>query len=210
MLNIKLIVIICLITLFIHLIIDNYSKKIPLNIDVEKTVKRVISNKKLRVKLRIEKGLKAAYDYEKREITVSEGSSVKHVAEVFHELGHAIEDKNTKEHKFSVWQNLLFYLFKYSLPLAVVLHVLQVRLWLDYLTIPTFIFIGLSIWFFTSCLIEEVKASKKGYELIKKNVTNDLKILKSIRLCLYNGLNSYIMLFVVSIMILVSQIIYLT
>lgn len=205
---INLIIIICIITLFIHLIINGYSKKVNIDVEIEKIVKQIIEKKKLCVQLKMEDGLQAMYDHEKKEITVSKGSTLKHVAEVFHELGHAIVDKDSKVQKFSVWQNILYYLCKYSFPLAVVLYIMQIKLWMDYLMIPIFILLALSLFFFTYCVIDEIKASKIGYELIKQNIIKDPKILRKVRICLYNGFNSYLMLLIVSIILLVAEIIY--
>ena len=187
--------------------IDNYSKKIPLNVDFEKVVLDIIQEKGLNVKLKIKEGLKACYDYENKEISVSKGSSVKHLSEIFHELGHAIDDKQSEKKKFTIISTLLFYFFKYSLPLAVVLYIFQTQLYMYNLIIPTFVFITASCFFFTVCLIEEIKASKIGYALIKQYLNLDNKILKKVRICLHNALNSYIVLFIFSILLLVSQII---
>lgn len=204
---IALIVILGFIGIVSHYIIKFGTRGASLDLSVTESLQGVLTSKSMNTSIKQSSRLNPAYDYDKDQIEIQPGDTAQHLAQGFHELGHAIDayNRNLIGKEYGFLSGVLFYTMKYSLPVAVFLHALMIGLDLTYLQIPTYFFIALSLIFTTVTLKEEVVASKYALQIIHQHLNVDKRVLGKVKLSLFGGFISYIVLFVMSLMLLGFQ-----
>ena len=191
----------------LHAILQIYSKGLSTNINVKETLEQVIAEKGFRTIVKEGSRIRPAFDYDKDQVEIQSGQTTNHVAQGFHELGHAMDayKKNQLEKEYGFFWGLLFYALKYSLPLAVFSHALVTGTDMDFLIIPTYILIIMSLIFTTITLKEEIVASKYAIKTMKEHLTLSVSEWKRVKSALFGGLVSYIILFVMAYLVLGFQ-----
>lgn len=203
------IVVSSILIVLIHTVITAvYRKKNIDGIEIEKIIENILKEQEINVGINVKEKAKASYNCEDKIITFSEGNTFLSVSEAFHELGHAIDDKDITHRRFGVPEYLLFFLLKYSLPASIVMYVIQVSMGQNNLIIPIFITTFVSVFFYFGTLWDELKATKYAKKELSKNLNLSRKDYKSIHICLYTGLASYIFLCLLVVGTLVVQILY--
>lgn len=201
------IVSLCIISIVIFTFINMFFGKTKTDIDLEKYLINVISEKKLNIKLLFKEKTKPYYDCITKEMLISKGNKIKNIAEGFHELGHAIDDFNTKEQE--TFSTLSYLIMKYSIAMAIVLYYLQKLYTKNYIPFITLLFCFISIFFFSVVLKEEITATKYGLLELENCKLLTHKLIKLVKICMYNALLTYFILFFISIIITGYQLIYL-
>jgi len=186
-----------------------YLKKMPTSVDLRKLIPRIIISEGLPVNVHISPNQKACYDMDTRTIHLSEGNSVYHLVEAFHEMGHAVDEKNVAG-KPSLLSNILFFVLKYSVAVSVVFHsLLEEGLFLEYTWVGVLIGFISSI-FFLHMLGEEISATLSGKALILKYTEDRSSKTKLLyKAGFLNGILSYLFVAALSAMILVRSILLL-
>lgn len=201
------IVSLCILSIVVFTFVNMFFGKINTNIDLEKYLINIASDKKLNIKLLFKEKTKPYYDCAAKEMLISKGNKIKNIAEGFHELGHAIDDFNTKDQK--TFSTLSYIIMKYSIAVAIVLYYFQEIYVKSYIPFITLLFCFVSIFFFSIVLKEEITATKYGLIELKKCTLLTNKLIKLVKICMFNALLTYFALFSISIVITGYQLIYL-
>lgn len=203
---------ISVLAIIMHVVLNAYGKTRPVEVNVKKELEKVIEDYKMNTLVKEGSSLKPCYDYDKDQVEIREGQTTKHLAEGFHELGHAIDayKKNSLEKEYGILSGILFYIMKYSLPLAIFFHSIVAGAKIDHigLVIFTYVLIGLSVFFTTVTLLEEIKATSYAKKEIKKRLTLNKEQLSRINATFLGGMTSYITLFILSYTTLGFQLFY--
>lgn len=198
---------ICILVIVLDRILNFYTRKFTTNIDIIEKLKEAIQEEDLTTVLNIKKGNKPSYDYMDNQINISEGKTTRHIAEAFHELGHAIDAKGTNI-KYGPFSSLFYLILKYSLPISVVLYVVQTQLEMDVLIVPTYIFMAFGLWFVFGTLREEIVATKNALKVMDKHLSLTKQDKKVVNIALFNGMLSYLTLCILMLILTGSQIYY--
>lgn len=200
-------------TLLIVGILKLLIKKDIVAVDIEKVLRKALQDKGYETILKIEAGASPSYDYQLDQIEMREGNTVKHLAECFHEFGHAIDGYNKNIHSKNydgIFYSLLFYIMKYSVPVGLFLMMLATSGAVDNLalTISSYAFLILAVIFTTATLKEEITATKLALIEIKKHFKLSKKEMKLVKLTLAEGMTSYLALIILAYVGLGLQILY--
>lgn len=190
-----------------HYGIKVFTRGVETDIQVKETLIEVIQAKGYNTSVKEGSRINPAYDYSKDQVEIQSGTSIQHVAQGFHELGHAMDayNRNLLEKEYGIWSGILFYIMKYSLPIAVFSHALLVGTTMDYLLIPTYILILLSLVFTTVTLKEEIVASKYAILLMKEKLQLTNNQWGKAKASLFGGLISYLVLILMAYTLLGFQ-----
>lgn len=175
---------------------------------VESFLEKAIKDQEMNTLLRIAPKTKSAYDGMKDIIELRNKNDFETLVEGFHEFGHAVDlYKRNLMDKFNgaIW-GVLFYLFKYSIPLGIFFHSLYINvelLGIDSLSLEfnvlTFLFYGMSLLFSTLTLKEEIIASSYALKFMPKVVDLSEDKIHTAKMILAKGLTSYIFIFIISV-----------
>lgn len=188
--------------LLIYFFSDRITKKNKLNnkFDFISRLKDSLLEQNLnQVTIDIKEKQKYQYDSEKNVIYIQNKDSIYDVFASFHELGHAIDFKKYEGKKYYWYHTVLFYTMKYSVILSGFLLFYKLTQFKDMLILPL-VFTLLANIFFIITLKEEIVASKYGLKELRKYVKLTKKENRLVKLALYNGLSSYILLLFISIL----------
>ncbi|QUH21871.1 zinc metallopeptidase [Alkaliphilus sp. B6464] len=201
------IVSICIMSIVTFTIINSYFNKIETNINLQDILQSLFLERNLDVKLLIKEKTRPYYDCGSKEMMISKGNTVKNIAEGFHELGHAIDDHNTKDQ--GLYSNLSYLIMKYSITMALILYYMQ-PMFVENKLLPcvVFAFCGISIFFFSVLLKEEIVATKYALKILSDTKILNGRLFRNTQTCLYNALTTYMVLLLISIIITVYQLIY--
>lgn len=177
--------------------------------DIEQKVKKAIDDSGYETIVKVAPSINPQYNYELDQISMREGTTVQHLAECFHEFGHAVDayKKNILAKEYGVWHGLLFYIMKYSLPASIFVHILLASGTFEntYVTAFTYILILLSLIFSTTTLMEEIRATKYGLTELGKHYSLTKKDCSLVYRRMASGMMSYITIIVLSYTTLAMQ-----
>lgn len=201
---------ICFLALISIIPLKMAGNKGTVDVDVKKKLEQAINDKGYNTIVATGPKVKAQYNYELDQIGMKEGKTLGHVAEAFHEFGHAIDSytKNLVDKQYGWWAGPVFVILKYSLPLAIFMHAIVSGAMLDnaWLTSITYILIILSLFFTTITIFEEIRATKYAMKEIKNYFPLNKKELRLVFLKMMSGMVSYITLFLLAYIVLGFQI----
>lgn len=201
---------ICFLALISVIPLKMAGNKGTVNVDVKKKLEQAIQDKKYNTIVVTGPKTKPVFNGELDQIGIKEGRTLGHVAEAFHEFGHAIDmyTKNLQDKQYGWWATPLFLILKYSLPLAIFMHAIVSGAMLDnaWLTSFTYVLIVLSLIFTTVTIFEEIRATKYAMKEIKVYFNLTKKELRLIFLKMMSGMVSYITLFLLAYIVLGFQI----
>lgn len=203
---------ISILAIFLHYFLGWLGGKGTVDISIKNQIEKVIHENGWNTIVKEGPNVRPCYNYEVDQVEIREGKTTKHLAEAFHELGHAVDAhrKNLLDKDYGVWSGLLFYVMKYSLPLAIFLHSVVAGVQLDYiaLSVLTYIFIALSVVFTTITLLEELRATRYGKMELRNNILLSKENWSKVNITLWGGLTSYIVLFLLAYITLGFQLYY--
>lgn len=202
---------ICFLALIAVVPLSLAGKKGTVNTDVKKKLDQAIKDKGFNTIIETGPKVKPVYNPQLDQIGMKEGKTLGHVAEAFHEFGHAIDayKKNLLEKEYDAWwATPLFLILKYSLPAAIFVHAVVVGGMLDniWLTLLTYALIIFSLVFTTVTLFEEIRATKYGLKEIKVYFELSKREMRLIFYKMMSGMISYITLFLLAYITLGFQV----
>lgn len=200
------------VAIFLHYYLGWYGGKGTVEIPIKKQVEQIIQEYGWNTIVKEGPSVRPCYNYDADQIEMREGHTTKHLAEAFHELGHAVDahKKNLLDKEYGIFYGLLFYIMKYSLPLAIFFHAIVAGAEIEslFLAILTYVLIGLSVVFTTITLGEEVRATRYGKIEMKKHILLNSKNMKYVNITLWGGMTSYMVLFLLAYITLGFQLYY--
>lgn len=175
---------------------------------VEAFLEKAIKDQEMNTLLRIAPKTKSAYDGMKDIIELRNKNDFETLVEGFHEFGHAVDlyKRNLMDkYNGAIW-GVIFYLFKYSIPLGVFFHSIYINiemLEIDSLSLEfnvlTFLFYGMGLFFSILTLKEEIIASSYALKFMPKIVDLSEEKVHTAKMILAKGLTSYIFIFIIAI-----------